>query len=90
MRVEKTAFRADQPRSPCGRLTSPTCLTSLQINPRAELEVAGGSQAGAVAWWDTRLAGLAARRLNISLYKFYLAKYQPTNTQCLAEYLEAS
>ena len=57
-------FRAEQPSLHCGRLSSSSCLTSLQINPRAEVEVGGGCQAGSVGWWDTRMAGLAARTLS--------------------------
>ena len=39
-------FRAGQPTSPCGRLSSSSWLSCLQFNPRAEAVVGGGSQGG--------------------------------------------
>ena len=57
-------FSARDPTSHWGRLSSTSSLTCLQFNPRDEAVVGGGSEAGGVGWWDTRLGGERARTVS--------------------------
>ena len=50
-------FNVSNPTKHCHRLTSSSCITSLQFNPKDEFQVAGGCHGGSVCWWDTRSQG---------------------------------
>ena len=83
-------FRASQPGSHCGRLSSSSCLSALQINPRAGQLVGAGTQAGGVGWWDTRMAGLAARTVSAESHGGPVSSLVWVNSKTDSEMMTAS